>query len=88
MDIILDIVFEIFIEGAMEASASKKVPLLLRIILFAVLMVLYGGLVYVCLDIGIRQKSLIALVIGIFILVIVILAFMKKFREHRKKTDQ
>ena len=82
IDLILEIVFEAFIEGAMDASVSRRVPLAVRIILLAALVLLYGGLVYVCIRIAISQKSLVALAIGIFILVIVILAVRKKYKEH------
>ena len=82
LDILIDIVFELFIEGSIEASLSRKVPLAIRLILITVIFGLYGGLLYVIIRIAIEDKSLVARAIALFILVICILAFRKKWKER------
>lgn len=82
LDILIDIVFELFIEGSIEASLSRKVPLAIRIILITVIFGLYGSLLYVIIRIAIEDKSLVARAIALFILVICILAFRKKWKER------
>ena len=82
LDMLLDFMFELLLEGSLEASLSRKVPLALRIILFTVLIGVYGGLLYVIISIAIEQKSLVAWGIALFVLVICILAFRRKWKER------
>lgn len=44
MDFIIEILFEIIIEGSMELGSSKKVPLPLRILAAILILVIYLGM--------------------------------------------
>ena len=81
-DLIFEFIFDLFLEGAVDASFSKKLPPVLRFILAGTVIFIYGFLIYVCLSIAINEKSWVALIIAVFITVIVILAGIRKYKEH------
>lgn len=84
MEFILDIIFELLFEGAAEASASPRVPKAVRIILIILLASFYFGLTGFCLYLAVREQSLIAGVIGVFILIMTILAARKTYSHNRQ----
>ena len=45
MDIIMEVLFELILEGALEASSDRKVPLVVRIAAAIVLLGIYGGMI-------------------------------------------
>ena len=84
-DILVDFLFELFMEGSIEASMSRKVPLFLRILLLGAVVAVYGFLLYVVICIAIEHKSPVVWGIAFFILLIFILAFRKKWKERVNK---
>ena len=84
MEIILDIIFELIVDGSIGAVGDKKVPLPLRIIAAVFLIVIFGGLVGVLVYIGIDEKNWIILIIGVVIALAVIGAVWQTVRKHRK----
>ena len=84
MEIILDILFDLIVEGSMGAVGDKKVPLALRILAAVFLTVIFGGLVGVLVYIGIDEKNWIILIIGVVIALAVIGAVWQTVRKHRK----
>ena len=84
MEIILDILFDLIIEGSIGAVGDKKVPLALRILAAVFLTVIFGGLVGVLVYIGIDEKNWIILIIGVVIALAVIGAVWQTVRKHRK----
>ena len=76
--------FEIIVEGSLEASFDKKVPLWIRIIAGIILIVVYGGLVGFLIYEGIRSVNWGLLVIGIALLVFFAFGFWKVFKKHRR----
>lgn len=84
MEIILDILFDLIVEGSIGAVGDKKVPLALRILAVVFLTVIFGGLVGVLVYIGIDEKNWIILIIGVVIALAVIGAVWQTVRKHRK----
>ena len=84
MEIILDILFDLIVEGSIGAVGDKKVPLALRILAAVFLTVIFGGLVGVLIYIGIDEKNWIILIIGVVIALAVIGAVWQTVRKHRK----
>ena len=84
MEIILDILFELIIEGSIGAVGDKKVPLPLRILAAVILVVIFGGLVGVLIYIGIDEKNWIIVICGVVVAIAVIGAVWQTVRKHRK----
>ncbi|MDE5539563.1 MAG: hypothetical protein K2J20_03675 [Bacilli bacterium] len=74
MELLVEFIGEIILEGAVELIKSKKVPLGIRIFLILLVSGLYLGLVVVFLYLGIKGLkdnifiSLIVIIMGLFIL--------------------
>ena len=81
---LFEILFEIIVEGSLEASCDKKVPLWIRIIAGLILIAVYGGLVGFLIYEGIRSVNRGLLVIGIALLVFFAFGFWKVFKKHRR----
>ncbi len=84
MEVLFEILFEIIVEGPLEASRDKKIPLWIRIIAGIILIVIYGGLVGFLIYEGIRSVNWGLLVIGIALLVFFAFGFWKVFKKHRR----
>lgn len=86
-EIIFEIIFEVVLEGSLELSMTKsiKVPLLLRILAVLFICVIFGGLCAVLFLAGIKNKQPLLVGIAIFIFVMMIVAFITKYREYRRK---
>lgn len=72
MEILFEILAEIFVDGALDSATSKKAPLMLRIVAVSLLTIVYGSLIglFVFFIIKAIQQGRIAL--AIFIAVITI----------------
>lgn len=81
---LFEILFEIIVEGSLDASRDKKVPLWIRIIAGIILIAIYGGLVGFLIYEGIRSVNWVLLVIGIALLVFFAFGFWKVFKKHRR----
>ena len=81
---LFEILFQIIVEGSLEASRDKKVPLWIRIITGIILIAVYGGLVGFLIYEGIRSKNWSLSVIGIALLVFFAFGFWKVFKKHRR----
>lgn len=84
MDFILELLFEIILEGCIEVTEEKRVPVILRIICASLLILLYCGIVGILLFVAIENKSGLMLFITIFIALIFLFAFVYKYREIKK----
>lgn len=82
MELILDLLFEFFVDGSIEALGNKKVPKPLRIVALVFLIIVFGGIISLCIFFGIVDKNWILIAAGVFILVIVAATFWKVLR-HR-----
>lgn len=86
-EILFEIIFELVIEGSLELSMTKsiKVPLLLRILAVLFIVVIYGGLCAVFLVAGIKNEQPLLVGISVFLLIMIIVAFITKYRQYRRK---
>lgn len=89
MEFILELIFEIIVEGSFELGTSKKVPWFLRILALLVFVAIYGGLVGIFALIALncwRDGNLVAalLVLALDAAFVVLLVHMirKKIREN------
>ena len=85
MDMILEFLFEIIIDGSLELVTHKKVPLIIRIFAGILVLAVYGGLIGLCFFFGIQNSQPILIVIGIIILLLTFLAINKKVKERRMR---
>lgn len=83
LEIIGEIIFELFLEGSLEASMNRKVPPLLRIILITAVILVYAGLLFVIISIAIQQKSITAWIIAGLVLLLMILGIRKKYQQRK-----
>ncbi len=84
MEVIMEFFFELIVEGCLEASFEKKVPLPVRIIAAIVLIVIFGGLIGICFYSAVHHQDLAMLILGIVILVITISGIRAVYRKHRQ----
>ena len=83
MDIIFEFLFEFIVEGSFELATCKKVPLIIRIVAGILVFGIYGGLIGVCFFFGVKDSSIVLIILGIFILLLSFLAIHKIFKEKR-----
>ena len=84
MDFILEIIFDLIVEGSIGAVGDKKVPILFRILAAVLLIVVFGGVVGVCIFIGINEKDPVPIILGVVVLLLIIGAVWRTVKRHRK----
>lgn len=91
MEFVIELIFEIIIEGSMEIWSEKKLPMPLRILAAIIFLVFYLGFVGVFLFMGYNamiDHDIVAAVlffaVGFGILIAVIYLIRKKFNEKRR----
>ena len=86
MDLILEIILDLIIDGYHDAASDRKIPLAVRVIVIILVIAVYGGLTGYCFYLGIHDRSLIALAIGgliLFLTVPVIIRLLKKNKQRK-----
>ena len=83
MEIILEILFELIVEGSIGAVGDKKIPVPIRILAAVFLLLLFGAVVGALIYIGISEGSWIAVAAGIAIVLITVFAIWSTVRKHR-----
>jgi len=83
MEIILEILFELIVEGSIGAVGDKKIPVPIRILAAVFLLLLFGAVVGAFIYIGISEGSWIAVAAGIAIALITVFAIWRTVRKHR-----
>jgi len=86
MEILVEFIFEVIIDGAFEVSSDKKLPLPVRIISAIVLIGVFGlyvGLICICFYYGIHNQNWIMLFVGIIILIIAVLAARAVYKKRK-----
>ena len=68
MDFLAELVLEILVDGALEGTASRKVPLPLRILLGAVLLLFFGGIIGLVLWTGVSSGRGVLVLLGFILL--------------------
>lgn len=85
MDFIFELLFELILEGSIEAAGEKKVPLVLRILCAAVLVIVYVGLIGMFLHLAVVNRSVPIFLITVALALIIIFAFGYKFKMIKRK---
>ena len=85
MDMLIEILLEIVIEGSLEAAESKKVPMPVRILLAAGVVLIFGAVVGMLTWNGVIRKSLLLIISGVLFLALVILLAANKITRFQKK---
>ena len=83
MEIILETLFELIVEGSIGAVGDKKIPVPIRILAAVFLLLLFGAVVGTLIYIGISEGSWIAIVAGIAITLITVFVIWRTVRKHR-----
>ncbi len=87
MNAAVEFVLGILMDGAMDAVGSRKVPLLLRIALGAVLLICFGGVCGLVILVGADTGNIGLLLLGVLLtasLLYWIVHTVRNFRENRK----
>ena len=91
MEFVLELIFEIIIEGTIEIGTSKKVPLPIRIIALLIFLLIYGVILGVIAMVGIGiwqdgNTSLSLMVFGLDVLIalLVICWIVKQYKKNYK----
>ena len=85
LDIVCEFLFDLILEGAIAGVASRKVPMIIRVLLAALILVLYGGLIFIIFYIAIKDKSILVGIVGVLMALIVFMAAQKKYVEYKHK---
>lgn len=88
MDMLIEILLEIIIEGALEAAESKKVPMPVRILLAAGVVLIFGAVAGMLIWNGVIRKSLLLIICGVLFLALVILLAANKITRFQKTRRQ
>ncbi len=83
METILEVIFELIIEGSVGALGDKKVPVPLRILAAVFLIAVYGGLVCFLFIAGILDRN--PLLIGCGVLILAVTVFLVSRIIRRRK---
>ena len=90
MDIILDIVLNLIIDLAIEDpitfTFSKKIPRFWRIVLLAIIVLIYVGLLAALIYIAVSEKSVIAMAISALVLLAFVFLIIRIIRERQKRS--
>lgn len=85
MDDLLELVLEIILEGAAAATDSKRVPLPVRILLAALMILFFGGIAGLLIWTGIGSGNGMLAVLGGLLLVWVAGAVLVRIKRIRKR---
>jgi len=86
-DVVFEFLFELILEGALAGVASRKIPVIIRILLAALILVVYGGFIFIIFHIAVKDKNILIGIIGILAALIVFMAAQKKYMEYKHKKE-
>jgi Na+-driven multidrug efflux pump len=81
LDLLIDFIFEFLLTGAVEAAGAKKIPLAIRLVVLSVVLLVYGILLYVAIKLLLEEQNIFALVVALAILVLFIMAVIRRYRQ-------
>lgn len=84
LDTLVEILLEIIIEGLLEAAESKKVPMPVRILLAAGVVLIFGAVVGILVWNGIARGSLLLIICGVLFLALIILLAVNKITRFQR----
>ena len=95
MEFILELLFDIIVEGSIELGSEKKVPMPLRIIALLVVWIIFFGMGGICIYesyeeylAGAMIGAWIALGVGVFLIIGGIFIAYKMFKKKREHEEE
>lgn len=91
MDFIIELVFDLLLEGSMEVSSNKKISKWIRYPILALLILFFATVIFGIIVVGvlILPKSILGgifmILIGLIMLIMSIIKFRKKYLEIPNK---
>ncbi len=91
MEFLFELIFELIFEGSIEASSNRKLSKWIRYPLIVIISVFYLGLIALFIMLGVKLfdetklGSVSMIAIGLFLLIVCILAFRKIYLKKNKK---
>ncbi|MBQ1877792.1 MAG: hypothetical protein II161_03155 [Erysipelotrichaceae bacterium] len=86
LDILLDLIFDgVILEGAIDASRRKRIPLGWRILLVAGMIAIYGGILALLIYVAVAKDSPEAWGIAAALTLTIIAIFIKKYQERKNR---
>ena len=90
MEFIFELLFEIIVEGSIELSTHRKVPMIIRILALLLFLGIYGSLIVVLFLVGYDAAKSgdtgaagMMYALDILFIVIILYVIRKKFKENR-----
>ncbi|MGX8852860.1 hypothetical protein ACWG42_14250 [Amedibacillus sp. YH-ame10] len=99
VDMLLEFVFELLLEGVVFATKDKKVPLWIRMIIGFLLVALFAGVIAMILVLGVfvthkaymNKESifggLLIVALGVVLIIMNVYRIYKYYNEHYKKSE-
>lgn len=88
MDFVFELLFGIVLEGCIEIAEERKVPFILRILCAFLLTVFYCGLIGILLFVAISNQSGLMLFITGIVALIILFAFVYKYKMIKKNNEK
>ena len=91
MEFLFEFIFDIIVEGAVEASSNKRVPLPLRILAAVFLFGLFGGLIFIMILVGILflrgedREPAVAVLMFLFAAIFTVGLTLKAIKLYKKR---
>ena len=87
MDIFIQIVLDLIMDGSLGTVSDKSAPLVLRVIAAVILAAAFCGLAGFCVYLMIKDPNWYVKVLGGLILLIALHAAYRFFKMYRQRTD-
>jgi len=81
MEFVIELLFEIILDGCIILTEERKVPLIIRIICAIILILIACGLIGILLFLSIQRESIILFLVTCIVAVIYVLAFVYNYRK-------
>ncbi len=91
MDLIMEFLFELILEGSLELAGSRKIPMVLRILAAAILLAVYGGLLMLGVMLlfrGIERLDWPLMLVGLFLVLLIAFFGVKVIKKYKKECSE
>ena len=85
MEYVIEFLFELIFEGCLEAVGEKKVPLIIRILCAAVLLLVFVGIAGILLYTSIVNESGVLLAFTVFFILLIVFTLIYRINKIKKK---
>ena len=82
---IIEIILEIILLGTIGTTSSKRVPMILRVLVATVLLAIYFGLFALLFVVGINTGSVLLIVIAFVVLILIAILVIPKSRQIKNR---